>query len=340
MSNITPTITFSEDELKATSVVRKESTQIFFPPEYIMPNGYYHCLITSWNVESIDGKNKLILELLPLDHWDVSITHKKIEKFDNLEYRGRFPLSYVYDFEGFVLPRGDSLQRIHKLVKAVNGKLETSNDYLTMFNKLVGSQVIFRLVRKDTPKGRSYLGFEKDKDDITPELISGTDKIELPVDYNPEDNGSVLIKGASPEQGWLSLMPKEEIPNLIRYSLLPNTDFIYLLPNNGAGGKDNWLDIIKPSRYQKKEQQDKFVQYTFSFLNKKGLDIFYIAKTKDANYNWVYPNDVHERAQAFEEMGLKPVSKEWLWNVIKSGANVYNQVDEYFKENMPSLFFK
>lgn len=336
--SITPTITFSEDELKATSIVKKEATQTFFPPEYIMPKGYYQCLITSWNVESFDGKNKLILELLPLDHWEMSNTGKRKELFNTLEYKGRFPLCYVWDFEGFVMPKGDSLKNIHKLVKAVNGKLETTNDYLLMFNKLVGSQVIFCLSSNTNSKGRSYMVFDSSRENIL--AVEDEDKIELPTDYNSEDNGSVIIKGTSPEQGWLSLMPKEDIPNLIRYSLLPNTEYIYLLPEDGAGGVGDWSYKIKPSKKFQFDQQDKFIKFQFSFLNKKGLNIFYIAKAKDATFNWAYPSDLQERAQAFEAMGLKPVSKEWLWNVIKSGGNVYSQVDKYFEENMPSLFFK
>lgn len=339
--SLTPQITLTSEELTAVSTipVKVESIPSYFPPEYIMPNGYYQCLISSWNVEVFEGKTKLILELFPLDHWDVSSSGKRKELFNTLEYKGRFPLQYVYDFEEFYLPRGDKLQRIHKLIQAVVGKLETNGDYTDMFNKLVGSQVIFRLIQKVTPKGRTYMIFEKGQQDIL--SVEDDEKLELPVDYNSKDDNSVFTKGISEGENWLHLLPREEISNLVKYSLLPNSDYIYLIPVNGAGGVDNWLDKIKPTRKNTKDQQDKFIQYNFSLMNKNGLSVFYINKVRNENYQSVYPKDLDQRVQAFKEMGLKPVSKEWLWDVIKSGStNAYSQVENYFKENMPQLFLK
>lgn len=338
--SITPNITFTEDELNAVSVVSKEDTiPSYFPPEYIIPDGYYQCLITGWNVGVNDEKNKLILELLPLDHWNKTSSGRRIECFNNLTYKGRFPLQYLYEFGEFYLPKADKLQRIHKLIQAVCGKLDNNNDYLSMFNKLVGSQVIFRLTKKVTERGRMYMTFQRDQEDIL--SVDAGDKLESPVGYNPEDNGSVIIKGISPEENWLQLLPREKIPNLIKHSLLPNSEYIYLIPNDGAGGVDNWLDKVKPSRKLKKDEQDKFIQFSFSLFNKKGLNIFYINKVKNEHYQSNPPKDLTERVQAFEKMGLKPVSKEWLWDVIKSGStNTYSQVENYFKENMPQLFLK
>ena len=335
-----PQITLTEDELTAVSTipVKIESVPSYFPTEYVMPNGFYQCLITAWNVEVFEGKTKLILELLPLDHWDVSSSGKRKELFNTLKYKGRFPLQYVYDFEEFYLPKSDKLQRIHKLIKAVIGRLETNADYTDMFNKLVGSQVIFRLIQKVTLKGRTYMTFEKDQQDILP--IEVDEKLELPADYNPEDNNSVFIKGVSKGENWLHILPKEEVSDLIKYSLLPNSDYIYLIPKNGVGGVSNWLDKVKPSRKEKKDMQDKFIQYNFSLMNKQGLKVFYINKIKNENYQSVYPQDLDQRVKAFEDLGLKPVTKEWLWKVIKNSDSAYIAVDQFFKENMPNLNVK
>ena len=309
----------------------------YFPKEYIMPNGYYQCLITSYGVEKVGEQNKLILELLPLDHWDITTSGKRKDLYQVLEYKGRFPLQYLFNFEEFYLPRGDKTQRIHRLVKAISGKVETVGDYFAMFEKMVGSQVIFRLIQKPTAKGRVYMTFEKDKDDILE--VDKEDKLE-PTNYNPEENNSVLSKGVSGEENWLKLCNREEALKLIKDSLFPNSDYIYLIPNNGAGGIENWLDKVKPTRKEKKDQQDKFIQYKFKLLDKAGLDIFYISKTKNEKFESINPKDLEERLEVFEKLGLKPVSKDWLWNAVKSKGSAYSLVDNYFKDNMPNLFLK
>lgn len=318
------------------SITPNLNSPTFFPQEYIMPEGSYQVLITGWHIQKLsETTNKLVLELLPLDYWVTSNNGKTKNLFPELTYKGRFPFMYLYDFKNFHLARLDDKgeiigkeARINKLVKAVYGKLENINDYFNSFNKLVGSQIILKISHKKSTNNRTYLAFEKDGDDIL--SVDKSELLSLPEGYDETLNGSVLKKGSEEGENWLRLVSKDEIYNVIKYSVLPDSDYIFLIPPDNTAGVAKWTEIIKPTSKMTRDKQDIWIEYKYSFL-KKGLGLFYIKKQQGN-----YPTDLDQRLADFEKMNLKPVSKEFLWSLVMS-KQVQAEIKNYFEINKPNI---
>lgn len=311
-----------------------EARKINFPEKYLAnPTGNYKGLITSWVIERGSQSPhipKLTLEFLPLSAFELNNEGERTEL--ELVHKGRFPVRFAIDLNYYAPPTKEESKK-SKFVKAITGGT-TVYDFLNMFNKLKGKQVILKLEK--VVSGTSQKEYYKLLD-IKPVAKDSP----LPEDYKLDEDGSTILGGMTEAENWVNQIPTTEWKQIIRDCLLPDSDYVYLIPRDGAADINQWIGKDRTGNYIGHIPASPFIRYSWEYLNIKGLRIFWINKVApNKDEPGQYPEDLTERVQAFEEMGLKPVSKEWLWNVIKSGGNVYNQVDEYFKENMPDLYFK
>lgn len=316
-------------------VIPVKENKVNFPAEYMAnPNGYYELLITSVVVEKNSQTNvpKLTLEVLPLCAYELDNRYNK--KDIKLKHSGRFPVRFVMDLNYYNPPSKSGASKKNMFVEAITGG-NSIYHYINMFRNIIGKQVTIKLEKRLSAMGKEYYIVADIK------RQEERDYLPLPIGYNPDDNNTVIQKGMSEGENWINQIPKEEWNDTVKNSLLPDSDYIYLIPRDGANGVNTWFSNKKEGT-EGVINKDEYIKFNYNYQDIKSLRLFSINRFSTTEHEvGKYPDDLEKRLQEFKDLGLKPVSKDWIWGIITSGqTNAYNQVDNYFKENMPKLYFK
>lgn len=306
--------------------------KVHFPSDYILEEGNYQCGITSYCIENTQNGPSLLLELIPLQKWEMG---RKGRTIIELEHKCLIPLRYQFKFdEGYSLPRPDGsgdlvLTKRNKLVKAIMGDYSLDS-YIKMWNNnIIGKQIDITIVKKGTAE-RMYISTPKDGDIFA--FVPVDEYLPYPDWYSPEMANSTIIQGQSEEGNWLEIIPVENWSEIAQLALLPPSDYIYLQPPKTVDVQ-NWFNEL---RIEKSLQFEIVLEKIF---------VFYIKKVNKPDNTKNYPDNLEGIQEWLKGYGLKKIDKKELLNGIKflkgkTKNEVWNWSDNWFKTNCPELFAK